>query len=110
MKSFYDGILRRCIAETNTDIRLTLATCLGEMGAIDPKLISDDLNVKTTENIGNQWMFENGCPWRAKSVKIHCQLQLVTNHFVTALKAAPTPTDQHKIGFAIQEGKEILSR
>jgi len=27
----------------------------------------------------------------------------VTNHFITALKAAPTPTDQHKIAFAIQD-------
>jgi hypothetical protein len=105
MKSFLDGILHRCIAETNTDIRLTLAKCLGEIGAIDPKYLGDDLNFQRGGTcLSNRWMFENGAPWKSKSVKVHCELQLVTRHFVAALKAAPTPTDQHKIAFAIQEG------
>lgn len=105
MKSFYEGILSRCVTETNISIRLALATCLGEIGAIDPKYIGDEINFNHIGTFNNQWMLEHGAPWKSKSVKIHCQLQLVTNHFVTALKAAPTPTDQHKIGFGIQEGK-----
>ena len=44
---------------------------------------------------------------KLKSVKVHCELQLVTKHFVAALKAAPTTTDQHKIAFAIQEGMSV---
>ena len=104
MKSFFDAILDRCIAETDMDMRLSLAKCLGEIGAIHPKYIGDDLTLQRACTLSNQWILENGAPWKSKSVKIHCQLQLVTKYFVAALKAAPTPTDQHLIGFAIQEG------
>ena len=100
-----DDSLHRCTTETNMDIRLILATCLGEIGAIDPKYIGNDLNFNRDHNcVSNRWMFENGAPWKLKSVKVHYQLQLVTKQFVAALKAAPTPTDQHKIAFGIQEG------
>ena len=100
MKSFFDGILNRCIAEPT----LTLAKCLGEIGAIHPKYINGDLTLKRASTLSNEWIIKQGAPWKSKSVKVHCQLQLVTKYFVAALKAAPTPTDQHKIGFAIQEG------
>jgi len=108
MKSFYDGILNRCIVETNMEIRQSLAICLGEIGAIDPKYISDGSNIKSFGTFNNKWLLENGAPWKSKSVKIHFLLQLMTRHFVSAFKTAATPTDQHKIGFGIQEGKFLF--
>jgi hypothetical protein len=104
MKSFCDAILNQCIEETNSDISLNLATCLGEIGAIDGKLVDGDENQNQLNAFDNSWMYDNGAPWKSKFVKVRCQLQLITKHFVTALKVAPTPIDQHKIGFAIQEG------
>ncbi len=93
------------------EIRLILATCLGEIGAIDPEYIGDDFNFRLHgTSLSNRWMFENGAPWKSKSVKVHCELQLVTKHFVAALKAARTTTDQHKIAFAIQEGMCVFQR
>lgn len=100
MKSFFDGILNRCATEPT----LTLAKCLGEIGAIHPKYINGDLTPKQASTLSDQWMIKQGTPWKQQSVKVHCQIQLVTKNFVAALKAAPTPTDQHLIGFAIQEG------
>ena len=105
MKSFFDELLFRCTVETDIDIRLLLAKCLGEVGAIDPNYFGNDLNQRQSTTQSNLWVIEHGAPWKMKSVKVHYELQLVTKHFVKALKAAPTPTDQHKIAFGIQEGE-----
>lgn len=105
-KHFIKCLLRRVASETNTELRLMLASCLGEIGAIAPVyFIDSSLDYKDCIDLSKKWIFEKGAPWKSKSVKVHYELQLVTNYFVVALKAAPTPTDQHKIGFAIQEGK-----
>lgn len=120
MRSLVDGLLKRCILETNETNRLKLATCLGEIGALDPNYMGQDTSTRKVESKGivneknhlittdDNWMLGNGAPWKCRSVKIHYKLQLVTNYFVISLKAAPTPTDQHKIAFAIQEGKSAL--
>lgn len=106
MKHFIKCLLRRFASETNTELRLMLASCLGEIGAISPAyFIDSSLNYGDYMDLSKKWIFEKGAPWKSKSTKVHYELQLVTNYFVAALKAAPTPTDQHKIGFAIQEGK-----
>ncbi len=105
MKSFFDALLLRCTVETDTGLRLLLSKCLGEIGAIDPRSFGDGINHKQSSFQRSNWVVENGAPWKIKSVKEHYELQLVTKHFVKALKAAPTPTDQHKIGFGIQEGE-----
>lgn len=104
VKHFIKCLLRRFVSETNTELRLMLASCLGEIGAIAPAYFIDSrLDYKDCIDLSKRWIFEKGAPWKSKSVKVHYELQLVTNYFVVALKAAPTPTDQHKIGFAIQE-------
>jgi len=120
VRSLVDGLLERCILETNMKNRLELATCLGEIGALDPNymgqhtstmkvkakgIANEKMNLFTTDD---HWMLRNGAPWKCRSVKVHYMLQLVTNHFVISLKAAPTPTDQHKIAFAIQEVLKML--
>ncbi len=86
---------------------MLLAKCLGEIGAISPMHIDDDLDLETDQSNDDskRWLVENGKPWKTKMDKVHYEKQLVTHHFVIALKAARTPTDQHKIAFAIQEGE-----
>lgn len=110
MDSFIKGLLKRCVVETNIDLRLLLASCLGEIGAISPTYIDRDgkCEIESEKIEGKRWVIEKGAPWKSNSVRIHYELQLLTNHFVTALKAAPSPTDQHKIAFAIQEGKVMI--
>ena len=101
-------ILRRCKHELNDENILILSQCLGEIGAIAPSMIGEDTFQSENETTGgssNNWMLEHGSPWKFQSVKIHCELQLVTNKFVVALKAAPTPIDVHLIAFGVQEGK-----
>jgi len=110
LDSFVKGLLQKCASEKNNDLRLMLASCLGEIGAIKPAYLDNDdsLDNFSGSNSSRKWILDKGAPWKSKSVRIHYELQLVTNYFVTALKAAPTPTDQHKIGFAIQERKCIF--
>ncbi len=107
INSFLKAILRRCTLETNPDVRLLLAECLGKVGAISPMYIDNDQDLETDllSDDGKRWLVENGKPWKTKMDRVHYEKQLVTHHFVIALKAARTPTDQHKIAFAIQEGK-----
>lgn len=108
MNSFIQGLLKRCVLETNADLRLLLSVSLGEIGAISPTYMDQDSKTDGGHlSDEKRWIIEKGVPWKSSSVKIHYKLQLVTNYFVTALKAAPTPTDQHKIAFAIQEGTDI---
>ena len=103
------GLLSRCISESVPENRIALATCLGELGALDPNRIGRDVRMTQNTHFSNKdndkWRLHENAPWKFKSVEVHYKLQLVTKHFVIALKAAPTPTDQHKIAFAIQEGE-----
>ena len=109
--TFVKGLLKRFVSEANPELRLLLASVLGEIGAVSPTDIEGDSSVESKESDGGlRWTVEKGAPWKSNSVRIHYELQLVTNYFITALKAAPSPTDQHKIGFAIQEGKCFFRR
>ena len=102
-------VLRRFKLESNDENIHILSRCLGEIGAIAPNLIGEDtfhLVNELVDTNGSDWMLEHGAPWKFKSVKVHFELQLVTKHFVIALKAAPTPIDVHLIAFAVQEGED----
>jgi len=97
----------RCVAESDVDVRVAIATALGEVGAIDPNRLGGGFN--TIETIGDGrknadqhlvWR-KSQPPWRSQIVRY--ELQLVTNLLTVALKASPTAMDQHKISFAIQE-------
>jgi hypothetical protein len=103
------NILRRFKLESNDENVLILSRCLGEIGAIAPNFIGEDTFHSGKELVdisSSNWMLEHGAPWKFKSVKVHFELQLVTNNFVIALKAAPTPIDVHLIAFAVQEGND----
>ena len=98
-------LLRRCTEEVNERNRLALAACLGEVGAIDPSLIMQQVSINILDNIKYSCsLSKDFMPWKSKSVIVDFELHLVTKHFVAALRASPTPKEQHKIAFAIQEG------
>ena len=97
-------LLVRCVDEVETESRLLLATCLGEVGAISEHLLGDiRLSVGVGANsLGNShsWRLDQP-PWQSHVTKY--ELRLVTSLLVVALRAAPTSADQHKIAFTIQQ-------
>lgn len=108
-----EKLLIRCTAESDSDVRLLLAVCLGEVGAISETLLGE---MRIGIAMGDEaidlptssfkWRLEQP-PWQSQAVKY--ELQLVTRHLVVALKAAPSSTDQHKIAFAIQQLLHLLN-
>ena len=108
-----EKLLARCATETDPQARLTLATCIGEVGAINENRLGE-LRIGTSmgdEAIDSpkstyKWRLDQP-PWHSQAVKY--ELQLVTRHLVVALKAAPSSTEQHKIAFAIQQILHLLN-
>jgi serine/threonine-protein kinase ATR len=94
-------LLSRCVHETAPTVRMLLASCLGEIGAIDDNRLeelTDHPSLGGNDDSGSELSTP---PWNAHPVRY--ELHLVTNQLVMALKTATTSTEQHKIGFAIQE-------
>lgn len=102
-----ETLLRRCAAEDDKDARMSLATCLGEIGAIDGNRLG-------TINVGDHQKQDRVClgeqsrswqltqpPWKSRPTRY--ELQLVTKHLVGALRAAPDSTDLDRIAFTIQQ-------
>jgi hypothetical protein len=90
--------------------RLALASCLGEVGAIDPSFLGQQFSSTTMVNDkGPSSTIQDLMPWKSKSIIVDFELNLVTKYFVAALRSSPTPKDQHKIAFAIQEGTFIAT-
>ena len=108
-----EKLVSRCIVESETEVRIRLATCIGEVGAISETILGE---LKISGSTGDEaidsptssfkWRLEQP-PWQSQPVKY--ELQLVTRHLVVALKAAPSTTDQHKIAFAIQQLLHLLN-
>ena len=103
---FVKLLLKKCATEKDDELRNMLAICLGEIGGVDPSFVGTDDMFEEANDPSKAWLRNRGVPWKSKSVRYYYQLQLITSHFVAALRAAPTPTDQHKIAFAIQECKK----
>ena len=105
-------LLSRCVYETDCEIRDAIATCLGEIGAIDPNRLSKAINF--SQFVANSVDNDNSCEWILlnppwKTPIVTYQLRLMTRHLVFGLKSAPTTLDQHKISFAIQELLRIMN-
>lgn len=105
-------LLSRCVDETDCEIRDAIASCLGEIGAVDPNRLSKAINF--TQFVANSVESDNSGEWRLMNPpwKTHItvyQLRLMTSHLVFGLKSAPTTLDQHKISFAIQELLKIMN-
>ena len=97
-------LLSRCAVESNQIHKLLLASCLGEIGAIAEYRLNDTVLSHGSEdysgNDSHLWRLKKP-PWKVQP-NIY-GLQLVTSELVWALRAAPSSSDQHKIGYAIQQ-------
>jgi hypothetical protein len=105
-----DWLLQRCFTEVDSEARLLLATCWGELGAIDVHRLgelrmSGSLRAEQTIDDGRSWRLLQA-PWQSRPARY--ELKVVTKHLVVALKAAPTSSDQHRIAFTIQQILELL--
>jgi hypothetical protein len=109
-----EKLLARCVHEADSYIRILLATCLGEVGAIGEHRLGE---LKIGSSMGEEsldspnssyrWRLDQP-PWQSQAAKY--ELQLITRHLVAALKAAPSSTDQHKVAFAIQQLLHLLDK
>ena len=103
VSNIIEKLMRRCVHESDQEVRLKLATCLGEMGAISENRL-DDTSLFRSEGSGSVSMYDwrlDQPPWQSRAAKY--ELQLVTKYLVVALKAAPSQEEQLKIAFTIQQ-------
>ena len=97
-----ESLLRRCVAERDSRCRNALATCVGEIGAVDSNRLAT-LRIRSAfakGTKGRSWLLSNP-PWQ--SIAARYELELLTHHLVTSLRAATSSVDQHKIAFTIQQ-------
>jgi hypothetical protein len=100
-----DRLLKRCIVETDSEVRGLLASCIGEIGAIGPNKLAD-LDADWGASLGQASVRGKTKPWESDESP---GFEIVCTHLVAALKAAPSAIDQHKIAFAIQQLMAILN-
>lgn len=96
-------MLKRCVDESDHEVRLLLGDCFGEIGAIGPNKLAD-LNFDWKPP--SQASAKSMKPWEASHTP---GFHIVKIHLVNALKAARSTIDQHKIAFAIQQILAILN-
>jgi len=91
-------LLGRCVDETDDkDVRDALATCLGEIGAIDPNRL--DKNISSLHfgsdlpgsDDGGHFILSNP-PWKTSTENF--EFHVLTRHLVNALRSAPSTLDQ----------------
>jgi hypothetical protein len=87
-----ETLLSRCVDETDSDARLSLAVCFGEVGAIDSNRL-DESKAPTFWSKGVNKPGESPLspPWQSNPVCY--KLHLVTKDLVLGLKASPTSND-----------------
>lgn len=91
-------LLGRCVDETDDkDVRDALATCLGEIGAIDPNRLDKDISSLhfgsdlPGSDDGGHFILSNP-PWKTNVTEF--QFHVLTRHLVNALRSAPSTLDQ----------------
>ena len=99
---FIHVLLSRCLKETDQNARTLLATCFGEVGAINANLLEE--TKATNESHSRKTSIP---PWYSAPHLLG--LQLVTTYLVAALKSATSSSDQHKIAFAVQQLLALLN-
>ena len=102
-----ETLLRRCSAEDDNEAQMSLAICLGEIGAIDENRLGG-ISLGDHQKQGRTCPGEQSRSWQLtqppwKSSPTRYELQLVTKHLVGALRAAPDSTDLDRIAFTIQQ-------
>jgi hypothetical protein len=79
-----------------------LATCFGEVGAINANFLDE-----ATISNGTHSQKAIVPPWYFSPYQFG--IQLIATHLVTSLKAASSSSDQHKIAFSIQQLLSLLN-
>jgi hypothetical protein len=103
VSTIIETLMHRCVHETDQKVRLQLAVCLGEMGAVGEHRF-DDISLYRSKGGGSLSMYEwrlDQPPWQSRAAKY--ELQLVTKYLVAALKATPSQGEQLKVAFTIQQ-------
>ena len=100
-------LLSRCVHEDEETPRQLLATALGEIGPIGEDRLNGSIITRkeSSSNDSHVWRLKSP-PWQTHASLYG--LHLVTKNLVTALRAATTSTDQHKVGYAIQQVLALL--
>jgi hypothetical protein len=103
VSNIIEKLMQRCVNETDRRVRLQLAICLGEIGAIGEHRL-EDMSLFRSKGSGSvsmcEWRLDQP-PWQSRAAKY--ELQLVTKYLVVALRAAPSQEEQLKIAFTIQQ-------
>jgi hypothetical protein len=98
-----EKLIRRCANESNHKVRIQLATCLGEIGAIAESCLENMILYRSNADVSvtmHRWRL-NLPPWQTSAQKY--ELQIVTKYLVLALRASSTSDEQLKVAFAIQQ-------
>lgn len=97
-------LLGRCVDETDDkDVRDALATCLGEIGAIDPNRLDKDISSLhfgsdlPGSDDGGHFILSNP-PWKTNVTEF--EFHVLTRHLVNALRSAPSTLDQVGVNLA----------
>ena len=108
-------LVSRCVIEEDKRARLALATCLGEMGAIDPHRLGREVNATPASLLANDsfdvcgyhgtWRLSQS-PWQSQVIRY--ELHIVSTVLVVALKSAQVGMEQHKVAFTIQSLLKLL--
>ncbi|KAL3924676.1 MAG: hypothetical protein SGILL_000901 [Bacillariaceae sp.] len=103
-----EKLIRRCGSESNSRVRVQLATCLGEVGAIAESSLEDMTLYRSNADVSvsmHRWRLDTP-PWQTSAQKY--ELLIVTKYLVLALKASSTSEEQLKIAYAIQQLLNLL--
>ncbi|KAG7355473.1 phosphatidylinositol 3- and 4-kinase [Nitzschia inconspicua] len=98
-----ETLIRRCPIELDRHVRLQIAACLGEIGAIAESNLEDMALYRATGDEYSKmyrWRMKLP-PWQTNPQQY--ELTLVTRHLVLALKAATTADEQVRIAHSIQQ-------
>mmetsp|Transcript_10899 Transcript_10899/g.30148 ORF Transcript_10899/g.30148 Transcript_10899/m.30148 type:complete len:3004 (+) Transcript_10899:116-9127(+) len=105
-----EALLARSVRETEDELKCLVACCLGEVGAVGEHKLNDTIISAREDYTGEQfhlWRLEKA-PWNTAPEEY--QLHLVTKNLVQALRGATSSSDQHKVGYSIQQLLVLLQQ
>jgi hypothetical protein len=98
-----EKLIRRCATEVDDRIRLQIASCLGEIGAVAEHNLEGMTLYRSKRDdfvTMHRWRLRLP-PWQTSAEKY--ELKLVTQHLVAALKTASSAEEQVRIAHSIQQ-------
>ena len=93
-------LLSRSRLEPFFDIKILIAKCFGELGAISPSLLERRYSKTEADVDTYDWRLQQP-PWNSSAARY--ELRLVTRDLVRAFLASTSSAEQNKIGFSLQQ-------